>query len=384
MNDLSNLTIAHSVRTWLAITEIWIYNQLNNMENINSIVLSQQLNQPEKFPWPSLYTVSKPQRFLVKAFSRVGFRWTPSTFQRAIDEYPIKILHSHFGNVGWNDVQLASKNNLKHIVSVYGADVNRLPVQRPVWYERYKELFARADLFVCEGPFMAQNLVRLGCPEEKICVQRLGVDVDNIEFVPRKLEANGPLRILIAGTFREKKGIPYALEAIGRLIASGIDIEVTIIGDSAGHEWEEIEKKKILDVISKYSIQSNVRMLGYQPYDQLLAEAYKNHLFISPSVHAADGDAEGGAPVTLIDLMASGMPIISTTHCDIPQIVKHGETGLLAEERDVEGLITHLEWFIANPKEWKSIVLNGRHHIESNFNAKIQAQLQEEMYRNIL
>ena len=231
---------------------------------------------------------------------------------------------------------------------------------------------------------MAQSLVKLGCPEEKVRVQRLGVDVDDIAYIPRKLLPGEPLKILIAGTFREKKGMPYALEAVGQLYRGGLDVQVTIIGDSGGHEREEIEKQKILDVIARYDMQSVVRMLGYQPYARLLAEAYNHHIFMAPSVKASDGDTEGGAPVTLIDLMASGMPIISTTHCDIPQIVQHGRTGLLASERNVDELVAHLQWLIDHPHKWEELTAQGRQHVETNFNARLQAQIQENIYQEIL
>ena len=80
-------------------------------------------------------------------------------------------------------------------------------------------------------------------------------------------------------------------------------------------------------VIEKHKLQSKIRMLGFQPYSVLLEEAYTHHIFLSPSVTASDGDTEGGAPVTLIEMLATGMPIVSTTHCDIPEIICKGPEG---------------------------------------------------------
>ncbi|MCP4361149.1 MAG: colanic acid biosynthesis glycosyltransferase WcaL [Chloroflexi bacterium] len=385
VNNLSlPLTVAHSVLAWLPLTEIWLYRQIKNMNKVRSIVLSRQLVHPEQFPCSPLYTISKQWLFLFKVSRRLGYRWLPANYNKAVQEHQVKILHSHFGHIGWYDVPLAAKHNLKQIVTFYGADVNMWPKQRPVWRTRYQDMFAWSDLFLCEGPYMAQSLVELGCPKEKVRVQRLGVDVDEIAYIPRKMMPGESLKILIAGTFREKKGMPYALEAVGQLYRKGIDVQVTIIGDSGGYERDEIEKRKILDVIARYDMQTVVRLLGYQPYARLLAEAYKHHIFMSPSVKAADGDTEGGAPVTLIDLMASGMPIISTSHCDIPQIVQHGRTGLLASERNVDELVTHLQWLIDHPQKWEELTARGRQHIETNFNARIQAIIQENIYKEIL
>lgn len=288
-------------------------------------------------------------------------------------------------SMGWYDVPLAKQNHLKHIVTFYGLDVNMLPTQRPEWRKRYQEMFAQADLFLCEGPFMAHSLVQLGCPPEKVQVHRLGVEVAKISYVPRKLDLGTPLKILIAGTFREKKGIPYALEAVGRLHQNGAKVQATVIGDSArGLAMEEAEKQKIVGVIKQYGLESNVRLLGYQPFARLLAEAYEHHLFLSPSVQAANGDSEGGAPITIIDVMATGMPVVSTTHCDIPQVVLHETTGLLAEERNVAQLVTHLEWFLQHPEKWEEMARNGRHHVEEYFNVQIQAAVLANQYRTLI
>ena len=102
-------------------------------------------------------------------------------------------------------------------------------------------------------------------------------------------------------------------------------------------------------MIEKYNLRSKVRLLGYQPFSVMLEEAYGHHIFLSPSVTASDGDTEGGAPVGIIEMTASGMPVISTTHCDIPEVIQNGVTGLLAEERDVEGLIDNVRAVYSRP-----------------------------------
>ena len=85
-----------------------------------------------------------------------------------------------------------------------------------------------------------------------------------------------------------------------------MDLEIVIIGDNTLEPRSQSEKQKILQVIEKYGMQSKIRMLGFQPHCVLMNEAYKHHIFISPSVTAADGDTEGGAPVSIIEMAASG------------------------------------------------------------------------------
>lgn len=106
----------------------------------------------------------------------------------------------------------------------------------------------------------------------------------------------------------------------------------------------------------------------------LLDEAYRNHLFVSPSVTAEDGDTEGGAPVTVIELAASGMPVVSSLHCDIPEVLQDGVTGLLAQEKDVAGIESKLNWLLDNPEIWETMVAASRQYIENEFSAIFQGQ----------
>ena len=114
-----------------------------------------------------------------------------------------------------------------------------------------------------------------------------------------------------------------------------------------------------------------------------MEEARRHHVFLSPSVTASDGDTEGGAPVSLIEMSASGMMIVSTTHCDIPGVILDGKTGLLAPERDVDGLVERLQWIVAHPEQWMEMQRAGRAHIEAEFDARRQGERLGEIYRDL-
>jgi colanic acid/amylovoran biosynthesis glycosyltransferase len=261
----------------------------------------------------------------------------------------------------------------RHVVTFYGFDVNMLPTQDKRWLSRYRELFDKADMFLCEGPHMARQLIKLGCPEEKVRVHHLGVEVENIPYEARRWENGQPLRILMAATFHEKKGIPYALQALAQ-IQHVTPIEITIIGDATAESRSQRERRRIMEILDKNELQHKTRLLGFQPYSVLFEEAYKHHLYVSPSVTASNGDTEGGAPVALIDMIATGMPVISTSHCDIPEVVQYGIENWLVKERDVEGLVEKLQWLINRPKDWNQMLSVGRAHVEKEFNALHQGK----------
>jgi colanic acid/amylovoran biosynthesis glycosyltransferase len=116
----------------------------------------------------------------------------------------------------------------------------------------------------------------------------------------------------------------------------------------------------------------------------MLEEAYQHHLFLSPSVTASDGDSEGGAPVSIIEMAATGMPVVSTYHCDIPQVIVHGEGGRLARERDVDDLVTQITWLVNHPEQWPQMGQISRQHIEKHFDAQRQGQALADLYQQIL
>jgi colanic acid/amylovoran biosynthesis glycosyltransferase len=230
---------------------------------------------------------------------------------------------------------------------------------------------------------MAKRAIELGCPIGKVAVHHLGVQLGSLRFEPRYLSPGERVRVLIAATFTEKKGIPFALEALARL-QNRLDFEVTIIGDAHAHPETQAEKQRILAVLSRTGLKERTRLLGYQPHSGLLLEAYRHHIFISPSVTASDGASEGGAPVSLIEMAATGMPIVSTRHCDIPNVIQDRVTGWLVEERDIPGLVACIEEVVAQPDRWRQMLGAGRQRMEAEFDAVRQGRRLASLYERLV
>ncbi|MEX0686980.1 MAG: glycosyltransferase [Balneolales bacterium] len=379
------MKIIHSYDTWLPLTMSWLYNQVHYLpDEFKSHIACSNTENLDLFKVPGIHNhknTSKPEAFLNLIMRKKG--WLNKQVLNVSRKTDAQLLHSHFGHTAWENMRTARKAGLKHVVTFYGQDVNYLPVQRPIWRKRYRELFEHIDGVLCEGSFMKNCIIELGCHPDKITVHHLGVEINEIEYKPRSWKPGTPLKVLIAASFREKKGIPYAIRAFSA-IQDKVDLEITIIGDSSREEHSKTEKQMILHEISKGRLQEKVKLLGFQPHHRMMEEAYHHHLFISPSVTASSGDTEGGAPISLIEMAASGMPLISTLHCDIPGVILHGKTGLLANERDTEGLVAHLSWLIEYYDDWENMLQKGRDHIQQNFDARIQGVKLGEYYKSII
>lgn len=381
------ITVVHSLRFWLPQTQTWIYNQVHHLpDRVENHVVCEASENLDQFWLPNIHSLSEMPRWRYhwdKGLRRLRLRRHSGFLVEQARRHRAQVLHSHFGHQGWRDSKAAEQAGTKHVVTFYGQDLSYRPRQDPRWRERYSALFERIDCVLCEGPHMARSVIGLGCPEDKVSVHHLGVRVDEIAFKPREWKRSEPLRVLIASSFQEKKGIPYALEALGRL-QHEMDLEITIVGDATGKARSQAEKQKILATIERHGLERKVRMRGFQPHAVMLDEAYGHHLFLSPSVTASDGDTEGGAPVSIIEMAATGMPVVSTTHCDIPEVVHHGLTGLLADERDVDSLVDNIRWLLDNPDRWYDMSLSGREHVEAEFDAGTQGERLMDVYGEIL
>ena len=230
------------------------------------------------------------------------------------------------------------------------------------------------------------DLISWSCPPSiDICSAFAygSVDLPAIAFRPRQPPEREPLRVLMAASFREKKGFPDGLEAVAR-VHRHHPVALTIVGDAGTDAASRTEKARILATLARTGLMPYTRLLGFQPPEALWREAYAHHLFLAPSVTAADGDTEGGAPVVLMEMVASGMPAVATRHCDIPHVLPESWHAQLAPERDATALAAAIEDWIAAPAPvWTERLAAGRAHLERGFDAASQGRVLARIYREI-
>jgi len=370
------LRVIVNCQSWLPLTENWIHTQVRCLPpSISAHVVCGEVldNQSFTVAWLHSYAdLPRPERLRVMVGAAFKLRSSLGRHRALIanvaKRYGVRVVHSQFGHTAYNSATAIRRLGLAHVVSFYGADMSAAPASDPRWRERYAVLFRLVDKVLCEGPHMAGEIRKLGCPAEKLHIHHLGVDLESLPFRPRLLRQGEDLRILIAASFREKKGIPFAIQALAK-IAGEVSFNVTIIGDARADHKSQAEKRRIVDTIARSGLSERVRLLGYQPRSIWLEEAYLHHVFLSPSVTASDGDSEGGAPVSLIEAMATGMPVISSNHADISEVVQDGVGGFLADERDVDMLAAHLRSLAAQPDKWPQFCAAARAHVEREFDA---------------
>jgi len=374
---------------FLHLSENWIYDQIKDEKEYQTIVYTEHVLNNDIFPvlkirnFPDIHKKICLKNILDKISNKLfGFKLT--VLICLFWDKPA-IIMAHFGIHGYDFLPYLKFFKKPLITRFYGYDLSMLPKTKIIWQKKYKKLFNYGDGFLVEGEQMKKKLAKLGCPPEKIFVHHLGVDLDKIKFKKREIKNNEDICILLAGRFTEKKGFPCALEGIGIYLQNNKEdkIKITIMGKSNG-KADEKEEEKIRKILKKYNLEEITTFLGFETYPNFIENLYKNHIFISPSITALNGDDEGGVPVSIIAATASGMPVISTYHCDIPEVIINGKNGFLVREKNSEDISLTLGKLIKEQSQWGRIGYFGHKHIENNYNNKKQIKKLEEIYCNFL
>ena len=381
------MKVIHSSTVWLPQTQTWLYELVHGLQirGIESHVVCEKTSNLDQFHVENIHCLRNQGllRFMYdKGMRRVGLRNHLGFLSAEIQRNRGSILHSHFGHVGWGDLAAARASGVPHVTTFYGFDLGRLPKEKPAWRKRYLELFEYCNMFIVEGPFMGNSLEALGCPKKKIRVHHLGVSTERIGFSHLRWNESEPFRVLIAATFTEKKGIPYAIEALG-MLSREVPIAVTVIGDAGPSPDQQQEKARIMEAIRRAPDPKVFRLLGYQPHRSLFTEAQSHHVLCAPSVTASTGDTEGGAPVAIIEMAAAGVPIVATKHCDIPNVIEDEVSGLLVEERDSFQILGALRQLLSVPSKMELLATNARKRVEEEFNLRTQVDRLSDFYEEI-
>jgi len=267
----------------------------------------------------------------------------------------------HFGPNG-NRMARLRRAGLVHgkIATVFhGYDMSRYLITEGS--SAYERLFAEGDLFLPVSDFWRTRLIELGCPEEKIVVHHMGIELARFpEPGPHDDSGDGTLRLLTVARLVEKKGVEYAIHAVAALRdATQRKIEYRILGD--GPLRGDMER-----LICELEVEDSVQLVGEMDQGGVRDAMRDADIFVAPSVVAEDGDMEG-VPVSIMEAMACGLPVVSTRHSGIPELVHDGESGYLVRERDPLALARALTRLAGDAALRARMGVAGRHAVQRGY-----------------
>ena len=289
---------------------------------------------------------------------------------------PYDVVHCQFGLYGQRYSGLHTIGVLKGrlVTSYRGYDLSRH--LNEFGRDVYRRLFDAGDLFLPVCEFFKHRLIQLGCEEEKIVVLPSGIDCRIFPFIPRRVASGERVRIVTVGRCVEKKGMEYAIRAVTKLAQEVPRVEYYIVGDGP-------LRKSFEQLIGTLGAGEIIRVLGWKRQDEVVEILKTAHVMLAPSVTAADGNQEG-IPNALKEGMAMGLPVVSTRHAGIPELVEDGVSGFLVPERDVDALIAKLGLVIEHAERWPAMGRAGRDRVEQRYNAEPLNDRLVEIYRQPL
>ena len=271
---------------------------------------------------------------------------------------------AHFGPAGVTAAKLRELGVIRGKIATifHGIDISSRDVLNHYTPE-YQQLFRRGDLMLPISDLWAGRLQKMGCPREKIAVSRMGVDMTR--FSPRPVKAPAtPLEIISVARLTEKKGLHVAIEACRQLKEQGVAFRYRILGIGP---WE----RRLRTLIEQYQLEDVVEMPGFKPSHEVKAILDDADVFLLPSVTGADGDMEG-IPVALMEAMAVGIPVVSTLHSGIPELVEADKSGWLVPENDARALAQRLAAFSQlDTDELAPVIKRAREKVEHDFNQQV-------------
>ena len=220
-----------------------------------------------------------------------------------------------------------------------------------------QQSFECADLFLPACSLFRKYLINDGCNPQKICVHHDAINLNKFQYKERK-QLPGKKDIILISVARlvEKKGIEYAIHALAELVQDFPQLRYIIIGDGT-------KRKRIQQLIENYNLNKYVLLLGWCMPEEIINYLTQADLFIHPALTSSSGSQEA-MPCVIKEAMAIGLPIVSTFHGGIPELVENGISGFLVSERDIEALREKIKYLIKHPECWQKMGLAGRMCVE--------------------
>jgi glycosyltransferase involved in cell wall biosynthesis len=278
-----------------------------------------------------------------------------TAYLKVFRHYRPEAVLAEYGPTGADVVDACRRAGIPLIVHFHGYDASERQTLEEE-KDRYPVLCRAAAAIIAVSHSMRRVLIELGAFAEKVHWNPCGVDCTAFRG---GAPAEAPPVFIAVGRFCEKKAPDLTLQAFAEVLRSFPDARLRMVG--AG-PLMGASAQRARDL----GIAEAVTILGACPPPVVQEELRRARCFVQHSVVAANGDSEG-TPATVLEAGASGLPVISTRHGGIPDVVLEGETGFLVEEGDVQGMADRMLRLAADPALAGKMGRVARSWVEAEF-----------------
>jgi len=281
------------------------------------------------------------------------------------------IVFAQFGISGAGILNVCKKLLLPLIVHFHGIEISAHYYMEN-YRDKYIEMFKYASYIIAVSRYMENTLIEMGCPKKKIIYNPCAPNDDYYKIQP---QFNKKI-FIAAGRFIEKKAPQNTIMAFIKVLKKHPDAKLIIAGN--GELFDLCS-----ELIKHEKIDESVLIPGTYNPEQLKKWFNEAIAFVQHSITAPNGDMEG-TPVVICEASLAGLPVISTFHAGIPDVIIDGKTGLLVEEGDIDGMAENMIWILDNLEKAKEMGMAGKQNIWNNFNMKKHISILDKIIKNAI
>lgn len=397
MPKSQNLKIGYVVKRYPRYSETFIVNEILAHEAAGMEIEIFSLRSPSDTHFQdSISRVKAPVHYLSTQGVRIPEFWTAiekaanllpdfwSQLKQAKGEVPIEVyqaislaqlarerelqgLHAHFATSSAAVARLAAHlAGIPFTITAHAKDIFHESVELADLEKKFQDALAVVTVSDFNLKYLNQIL-----PKHKNKLVRIynGLDLDRFQFEPETSKAN---KIIAVGRMVEKKGFIYLIQACEILTRTHPDFHCQIIG--SGEEEESLRSE-----IIRLGLEKKVELTGPLPQAEVMQRLKEATVFAAPCIVGKDGNRDG-LPTVLLESMAVGTACVSTDVTGIPEILKHGVTGLLAPQHDPVALASELEKLLKQDALRKKIEIQARKMIENAFDIHTNTKLLRDVF----
>jgi colanic acid/amylovoran biosynthesis glycosyltransferase len=378
---LSRSTVASYCTTFLKPEMLHIYRQVTGLKRHDTFVICKERQNTDLYPMPEGAIELAPgvhsnflRRFWLKYIKReppIVYRGEYGVLANLLERRNADLMHVYFGHTGVHLLPFLQRWPKPSVVSFHGMDI-QTRAHDSTYETKLRDLLQAVTLVLARSHSLLDRLRELGCPESKIRLNRTGIPLDKFSFIERAVPLEGAWHFVQACRLIEKKGLDDALHAFARFVADHPGALFTIAGE--GPLREPLEKLR-----DELGLRKQVVFAGFLKGDELRALYHAAHVFLHPSRMTEDQNQEG-VPNSMLEAMATGLPVLATLHGGIPEAVREGASGFLVAERDRGALFEAMDRLTADPETWRAMGRSASAQVREDFESAAQIEKLECAY----
>lgn len=375
--------VASYCSSFLKSEMLHIYRQVKSLRGVDTFVVTKEVQNAERFPFENIEIIPKRRTNLfvhgwlkfVERRPPIVYRGEYQTLDSLLERHGADLMHIYFGHTGVHLLPFIEQWDKPCVVSFHGADVARKPEIKD-YPGKLRRLFNAVPLVFARSQSLVDRLVHLGCPPEKLRINRTGIPLNEFPFVDREPRADGKWRVVQACRLIPKKGVATSLRAFAIFKKDNPRAEFFIAGK--GPLQQELEM-----LAGGLGILRDVHFVGFLSQPKLQQLYASSHLFLHPSEISPNQDQEG-VPNSVLEAMSTGLPVVATRHGGIPEAVDHGRAGLLVAEEDHVGLANAMQLITSSPILLKEMGQRAHATVVERFEQDAQIDRLESFYEEAI